>query len=67
MGMAPTAYQVVLHDLVDGTPIKYPIKVGLTNDAEASELNDRENGSEKAFAGACRVIVGRNRLPGGEK
>jgi len=42
------------------TPIKYPTKVGLTNDAEAAELNDWEDGLEKEFVGACRyVFVGR--------
>jgi hypothetical protein len=42
------------------TPIKYPTKAGLTNDAEASELNGWEDGLEKEFIGTCRyAFVGR--------
>jgi Family of unknown function (DUF695) len=42
------------------TPIKHPTRDGLTNDAEAAELNDWEDGLEKEFSGECGyVYVGR--------
>ena len=42
------------------TPLKYPTKDGLTNEAEASELNAWEDGLEKEISRACRFVhVGR--------